>query len=160
MAYCRCDSTCRVYLYASGSGYYFTVAGTARNSKPDEYVLASAEEALEELKRLQRENYGVPQYAVDRLAFDAQVAWLKKMVPAVRRWNIGAPPSIGWWPASTDRDARVVRWWSGKVWSQPTNYQASLDRAVQCATTPEDAHLQGFIRWARRPAGWPARSRT
>jgi hypothetical protein len=32
-------------------------------------------------------------------------------------WNKGAPPSIGWWPASCDGDIKEIRWWDGEVWS-------------------------------------------
>jgi hypothetical protein len=34
-------------------------------------------------------------------------------------WHKGKPPSIGWWPASVQRDQKCIRWWNGKHWSAP-----------------------------------------
>lgn len=36
------------------------------------------------------------------------------------KWRKGPPPSIGWWPASVQREPAVLRWWDGKRWSMFT----------------------------------------
>lgn len=74
-------------------------------------------------------------------------------------WNIGPPPSIGWWPASATFSENTYRWWNGDKWS------------VACSSN-EDAKSAGFwgtvtinrkdyvIYWKPRPDSWPEWSKT
>ena len=73
-------------------------------------------------------------------------------------WHKGPPPSVGWWPASVCEDSTCIRWWNGKWWSTPC-YKNTL--LVNVAVKAKMKSVQGpFIYWAKRPANWPARSRT
>ena len=42
---------------------------------------------------------------------------LKKLAKTKVYWFNGAPPSIGWWPASSNQWMQELRWWDGKQWS-------------------------------------------
>jgi hypothetical protein len=33
------------------------------------------------------------------------------------KWHKGAPPSVGWWPASSTQKRELLRYWNGEVWS-------------------------------------------
>lgn len=74
-------------------------------------------------------------------------------------WNFGPPPSIGWWPADFfPFNDETIRWWNGEYWSLPTYAGENLDYVVAAAETR--TYVREEIRWRRRPASWPARSRT
>jgi hypothetical protein len=73
-------------------------------------------------------------------------------------WRKGPPPEIGWWPASINRNPKMLRWWDGVEWglaAEPTNresYAAALAKKRPAA--------QGAIRWTDRwwlnqPEGFP-----
>ena len=74
------------------------------------------------------------------------------------QWHKGPPPSIGWWPASTERNDGIVRWWNGSVWSGAASHLYSPDVAGAIARRLALGHHS--IEWADRPADWPERSRT
>ena len=50
-----------------------------------------------------------------------------------RIWHDGPPPHIGWWNASSIRDARAWRWWNGKHWSEVAYPLATQDKAARIA---------------------------
>lgn len=51
-------------------------------------------------------------------------------------WHKGAPPRIGWWPASLEYDDGVYRWWNGARWSMPCVKGMDLDEIARYAATP------------------------
>jgi hypothetical protein len=66
-----------------------------------------------------------------------------------RKWHKGPPPSIGWWPASIDRDPESIRWWNGKYWSYPSypdypDFLAASRAAMQASAKEE------WIQWTDR----------
>jgi hypothetical protein len=68
MAYCRWSRECRVYMYSSiTGGYQFHLSGGVVDGQSD-FNIKDPHEALRKLKRLQTQGFGVPQYAIDRLA--------------------------------------------------------------------------------------------
>lgn len=79
-----------------------------------------------------------------------------------KTWKTGAPPSIGWWPASLNRQPDVLRWWDGKVWSAPayptmTAKQAACRAAMPSSLPPHiDVRL---IEYQDRPHNWPQASK-
>ena len=73
-------------------------------------------------------------------------------------WHSGPPPSLGWWPASTDENRDVYRWWNGKYWSRFVGRDAPMAAVGRAASNP--AYGFGGIRWTDRPASWPERSKT
>jgi hypothetical protein len=75
------------------------------------------------------------------------------------QWHSGPPPSVGWWPASHDRNSDRLRWWNGKNWSTVVYASASADEAANIARLPARMSLR-HIEWCDRPADWPERSRT
>ena len=75
------------------------------------------------------------------------------------KWHKGPPPSVGWWPASTQRVGKIYRWWNGEYWSRPafaglTAVEADFKAAIPSINSTEN------IWWAPRPKSWPARSHT
>jgi hypothetical protein len=74
------------------------------------------------------------------------------------KWHKGPPPSIGWWPASFDRNELVYRWWNGSCWSVPALKGDSAQTVARCANIP--AQESDMIEWTDRPKSWPKRSRT
>lgn len=62
-------------------------------------------------------------------------------------WFSGPPPDVGWWPASANEFADVLRWWDGERWSAGILPDASCGRAGHAATVP--AGIKG-IRWTHR----------
>ena len=74
------------------------------------------------------------------------------------KWHQGPPPSIGWWPASFDRNDRVYRWWNGKHWSFPALKGDSAQTAAHCARIRALGGVE--IEWTDRPKSWPKQSRT
>lgn len=73
-------------------------------------------------------------------------------------WRKGPPPSIGWWPASTDRDPALIRWWNGIYWSNAAIKTDSIVLVEYLASVKSDA--QNKIEWTDRPDSWPQRSKT
>lgn len=80
------------------------------------------------------------------------------MPPKDPQWNRGAPPSVGWWPASKVRDIKTLAWWDGTCWSIPALPWFTLAQAQSTARI--EADYQRFYEWRERPASWPPRSRT
>jgi hypothetical protein len=64
------------------------------------------------------------------------------------QWNKGAPPSIGWWPASGYQDDQVIRWWNGEYWSKPAWPNWPAVAAANNAMYKADS--QKYISWAER----------
>lgn len=64
------------------------------------------------------------------------------------KWHKGAPPSIGWWPASRVQKKNAIRWWNGKCWSEAAfthdNAEQANHRASWAAFEP------GNIEWSER----------
>jgi hypothetical protein len=73
-------------------------------------------------------------------------------------WHKGPPPSVGWWPASMNRDPEVLRWWNGKWWSAAAYPVFTAESAATIAR--RKTLYQYSIEWTDRPASWPERSRT
>ena len=74
-------------------------------------------------------------------------------------WRKGPPPSLGWWPASNNRDAAVYRWWDGKRWSLSCFdvYTAEYAGYIAKTKVSNSGHL---IEWTDRPEWWPESSKT
>lgn len=64
------------------------------------------------------------------------------------KWNKGAPPSIGWWPASRATNSNVIRWWDGKYWSDEAYPHASARIAAICASNKTAGQKE--IEWTER----------
>lgn len=68
------------------------------------------------------------------------------MSSTVTDWARGAPPSEGWWNASTERCADTRRWWSNdKGWSAPCYVGDTDEIAERAKNTP--ATDQAGIEW-------------
>lgn len=74
------------------------------------------------------------------------------------KWHKGAPPSIGWWPASVVKDITAIRWWNGQYWSLSARPKFTASRAAAAARHRTYASVD--VEWTDRPKSWPARSRT
>ncbi len=75
----------------------------------------------------------------------------------MNKWHKGPPPSIGWWPASSEQDANAIRWWNGKFWSCPAYH---FDTAHSASILAEMRSEQSNIKWTDRPEWWLERSKT
>lgn len=79
----------------------------------------------------------------------------------------GAPPSIGWWPASPNlrvvRDFPLknlpLRYWDGKRWSRPAYQHWTAESAAEVAAQ-NSWILPAAMYWTDRPKSWPEHSRT
>lgn len=80
------------------------------------------------------------------------------MKSAAITWHQGQPPSIGWWPASVERDPDAFRWWNGTAWSWPAFAHEDWRQVALAASVLST--LQARIEWTDRPADWPERSKT
>lgn len=65
-------------------------------------------------------------------------------------WHKGAPPSIGWWPASTVRDPQAIRWYNGANWSAVAFPSYSAKEAAKSAKFKFEGVGQKYIEWADR----------
>jgi hypothetical protein len=65
-----------------------------------------------------------------------------------QKWNKGAPPSVGWWPASCFDNNQVIRWWNGKYWSTPAYPDWTAIEAADLARFKADS--QADILWTER----------
>jgi hypothetical protein len=74
------------------------------------------------------------------------------------KWHKGPPPSIGWWPASVNRDENILRWWNGQYWSRALRSNDSIEIVEKFANVRTITHIP--IEWTDRPSTWPERSRT
>lgn len=74
-------------------------------------------------------------------------------------WHSGPPPSLGWWPASSERFENSYRWWNGVYWSRPCFNGEPGEIVALFSAIPSTFDLSE-IEWQRRPASWPERSRT
>ena len=64
------------------------------------------------------------------------------------KWNKGAPPSIGWWPASWNCALGSIRWWNGKCWSISANPTTPATAVRWIAS--QKAEEQDEIEWTER----------
>jgi hypothetical protein len=63
-------------------------------------------------------------------------------------WHKGAPPSIGWWPASVARNGSCICWWNGEWWSvaaNPSTPEFAVKRIAATKAIDQDA-----IEWSKR----------
>lgn len=74
-----------------------------------------------------------------------------------REWHSGPPPSLGWWPASTQCNIKHFRWWDGRHWSFFITASAAKKEIERIVTLKSDSTR---IMWHDRPDDWPERSRT
>lgn len=65
------------------------------------------------------------------------------------KWHKGPPPSIGWWPASVQRDPEAIRWWNGHIWSYNARPEESAKVAAQYAAIPTGI-VSNSIEWTNR----------
>lgn len=63
-------------------------------------------------------------------------------------WHSGPPPSIGWWPASCQKDSTILRWWNGKYWSEGVGDDANNEDAAFCAKIKQIDRKE--VQWAER----------
>ena len=71
----------------------------------------------------------------------------KYITPYADEWFSGPPPEIGWWPASTCRDPRAIRYYDGEQWSKT----ARAGMAVKQAARMAKQKLYGAsVEWAKR----------
>jgi hypothetical protein len=65
-------------------------------------------------------------------------------------WHTGAPPGIGWWPASVEKNKKAIRWWDGREWSAVAFPHYSAEAA---------AAMVQFKYWGmyKNPMEWCAR---
>ena len=71
-------------------------------------------------------------------------------------WNKGAPPNIGWWPASILRDKTSIRWWDGKCWSWSAHCGYGAELASRYAAHPASPSENKEVEWTGR---WWQRNR-
>lgn len=65
------------------------------------------------------------------------------------KWNKGAPPAVGWWPASNQRDPNCWSWWNGTAWSWGcASWRSAKDAAYSAARLRT---LQREVEWC----DWP-----
>lgn len=67
---------------------------------------------------------------------------------AARKWHSGPPPSIGWWPASVDRDHTALRYWNGGWWSDVARAGWSLRNVIAASRFAYPAQFK--IEWSAR----------
>jgi len=65
------------------------------------------------------------------------------------KWHKGPPPSIGWWPASVQREKNAIRWWNGIYWSYNAHPLDTAKDAAKYAGMPSGT-VSKFIEWADR----------
>lgn len=53
-------------------------------------------------------------------------------------WQAGAPPTSGWYVASTERCPDMRRYWSGSAWSAPAYGDAPAPNFTRARNTPAD----------------------
>ena len=76
-------------------------------------------------------------------------------------WFKESPPSVGWWPASRNRNCYAYRWWNGRRWSIPVYQHMCAAVAGMRANKPAYSKYIGRpVEWTHRPKNWPARSYT
>lgn len=77
------------------------------------------------------------------------------------KWNKGAPPAVGWWPASAFGLDGMWRWWDGELWSE---LAGELDSAEEAADHAGRKSYSIHIQWRDWPKsmrhlpGYPLRS--
>lgn len=65
------------------------------------------------------------------------------------KWHKGAPPSVGWWPASVQQDPECLRWWNGLFWSVPL-HPSSSKKDVANYSAIKSLNSGAYIRWAKQ----------
>lgn len=73
-------------------------------------------------------------------------------------WHSGPPPSLGWWPASLNRNSSELRFRHAGAWSLPLTRKASMKCVARIALSISDQSER--VEWQYRPDDWPERSRT
>ena len=72
------------------------------------------------------------------------------------KFNKGAPPSVGWWPAtlspySYDRVENLpIRWWNGKRWSEFAQKYDTNQAAGERAANTLNSYMSSKVVWAKR----------
>ena len=66
------------------------------------------------------------------------------------KWNKGAPPSIGWWPASVYKNERAIRWWDGSKWSGVAFPEYSAESAAAMVKFKWICTKDSPIKWTKR----------
>jgi hypothetical protein len=74
-------------------------------------------------------------------------------------WRVGLPPSVGWWPASPNREVDELRWFDGCMWGHAVLADMSAEAAARFAFVPT-IYAQRQIEWRERADWWPERSKT
>jgi hypothetical protein len=72
------------------------------------------------------------------------------VLPKNPKWRKGAPPSIGWWPASVQGFIESIRWWDGRHWSMPVgpSYKSKMAaRFAECKEINATPHIEWTDRW-------------
>ena len=76
-------------------------------------------------------------------------------------WHRGAPPSVGWYPASMHFAEGIYRWhYGGGEWSIYIDASATKEIAGIAASAHQPLKHGQQVYWRDRPADWPERSRT
>jgi len=75
----------------------------------------------------------------------------------MNKFHKGAPPSIGWWPATNlpemnkllDKEELPHRWWDGECWSRPAYKYSTAERAawVSDSKAEDSKNIQWTSRW-------------
>ena len=65
------------------------------------------------------------------------------------KWHTGAPPSIGWWPASMDGDKNEIRWWDGELWSFAA-YPCHDAAFAKCVAMDKNSSFSHAFKWSER----------
>ena len=63
-------------------------------------------------------------------------------------WHKGAPPSIGWWPASWTQKHELLRYWNGEVWSLGVKPWEGAALAGENAEI--SCEMQSQVEWTER----------
>jgi hypothetical protein len=65
-------------------------------------------------------------------------------------WNKGAPPEIGWWPASVFLNTQSIRWWNGHFWSleaYPDDFPKRAEEAAKIIPLVPQNEIEWSERW-------------
>jgi hypothetical protein len=71
------------------------------------------------------------------------------------KWNVGTPPTPGWYAARFARDTtkgwnNSYRWWDGRVWSWPAFPHESAVKAARWAAKKEVKGYNTEIIWGTK----------
>lgn len=82
------------------------------------------------------------------------------MSAADSEWNEGPPPAVGWYPASIFKNAKNLRYWNGRRWSQSVLDVAPAVFAEYMADQPCSGDDMKCMLWQHQPRDWPENART